>query len=58
MKADPSTRESLQAEAEVDPMEGEQTWPTESELLEAKGADADLSSFWNQSKLHLSEPQS
>lgn len=45
MKADPSARESLQAEAEVDPMEGEQTWPTESELLEAEGADADFSSF-------------
>lgn len=43
MKADPSTRESLQAEAEVDPMEGEQTWPTESELLEAEGADAETS---------------
>lgn len=38
MKADPSCRESLQAEAEVDPMDGEQTWPTESELLEAEGA--------------------
>ncbi|XP_047450999.1 pre-rRNA-processing protein TSR1 homolog [Mugil cephalus] len=38
MKADPSNRESLQAEAEVDPMEGEQTWPTESELLEAEEA--------------------
>ncbi|XP_068601560.1 pre-rRNA-processing protein TSR1 homolog isoform X1 [Brachionichthys hirsutus] len=38
MKADPSCRESLQAEAEVDPMEGEQTWPTESELLEAEEA--------------------
>uniref|UniRef100_A0A3Q2X8U9 Pre-rRNA-processing protein TSR1 homolog n=1 Tax=Hippocampus comes TaxID=109280 RepID=A0A3Q2X8U9_HIPCM len=38
MKADPSCRESLQAEAEVDPMDGEQTWPTESELLEAEEA--------------------
>ncbi|KAK5929527.1 hypothetical protein CgunFtcFv8_010752 [Champsocephalus gunnari] len=38
MKADPSSRESLQAEAEVDPMEGEQTWPTDSELLEAEEA--------------------
>ncbi|KAF3847572.1 hypothetical protein F7725_020600 [Dissostichus mawsoni] len=38
MKADPSCRESLQAEAEVDPMEGEQTWPTDSELLEAEEA--------------------
>ena len=37
MKADPARRESLQAEAEVDPMDGEQTWPTESELLEAEG---------------------
>lgn len=42
MKADPSSRESLQAEAEVDPMDGEQTWPTESELLEAEGAPADI----------------
>ncbi|TRY93455.1 hypothetical protein DNTS_005315, partial [Danionella cerebrum] len=38
MKADPEKRESLQAEAEVDPMEGEQTWPTEAELLEAEEA--------------------
>ncbi|XP_030600305.1 pre-rRNA-processing protein TSR1 homolog [Archocentrus centrarchus] len=38
MKADPDSRESLQAEAEVDPMDGEQTWPTESELLEAEEA--------------------
>uniref|UniRef100_A0AAV2J1V5 Pre-rRNA-processing protein TSR1 homolog n=1 Tax=Knipowitschia caucasica TaxID=637954 RepID=A0AAV2J1V5_KNICA len=36
MRADPSRRESLQAEAEVDPMDGEQTWPTEAELLEAE----------------------
>lgn len=41
MKADPSTRESLQAEADVDPMDGEQTWPTESELLQAEGAKTD-----------------
>ena len=41
MKADPSHRESLQAEAEVDPMDGEQTWPTESELLEAEGAETE-----------------
>ncbi|XP_061072091.1 pre-rRNA-processing protein TSR1 homolog [Conger conger] len=38
MEADPSLRESLQIEAEVDPMEGEQTWPTEAELLEAEEA--------------------
>lgn len=36
-KAEPSQRESLQTEAEVDPMDGEQTWPTESELQEAEG---------------------
>ncbi|MED6288825.1 hypothetical protein CHARACLAT_030245, partial [Characodon lateralis] len=38
MKADPSNRESLRGEAEVDPMDGEQTWPTEQELLEAEEA--------------------
>ncbi|XP_055052600.2 pre-rRNA-processing protein TSR1 homolog [Misgurnus anguillicaudatus] len=38
MKADPEERESLQAEAEVDPMDGEQTWPTEAELEEAEEA--------------------
>ncbi|KAG7321877.1 hypothetical protein KOW79_014735 [Hemibagrus wyckioides] len=38
MKSDPSQRESLQTEAEVDPMDGEQTWPTESELQEAEEA--------------------
>lgn len=37
MKSDPSQRESVQTEAEVDPMDGEQTWPTESELQEAEG---------------------
>ncbi|XP_067306704.1 pre-rRNA-processing protein TSR1 homolog [Pseudorasbora parva] len=36
MKADPEKRESLQAEADVDPMDGEQTWPTEAELEEAE----------------------
>ncbi|XP_016412492.1 pre-rRNA-processing protein TSR1 homolog [Sinocyclocheilus rhinocerous] len=38
MKADPEKRESLQVEAEVDPMDGEQTWPTEAELEEAEEA--------------------
>uniref|UniRef100_A0A667Y6C9 Pre-rRNA-processing protein TSR1 homolog n=1 Tax=Myripristis murdjan TaxID=586833 RepID=A0A667Y6C9_9TELE len=38
MKADLSRRESLQAEAEVDPMDGEQTWPTDTELQEAEEA--------------------
>ncbi|XP_046302905.1 pre-rRNA-processing protein TSR1 homolog isoform X2 [Marmota monax] len=36
MKADPDRQESLQTEVIPDPMEGEQTWPTEEELSEAK----------------------
>ncbi|XP_004857212.1 pre-rRNA-processing protein TSR1 homolog isoform X2 [Heterocephalus glaber] len=36
MKADPSRQESLQTEVIPDPMDGEQTWPTEDELSEAK----------------------
>ena len=36
-KANPAFQESLQAEVEPDPMEGEQTWPTEDELQEAEG---------------------
>ncbi|XP_004594101.2 pre-rRNA-processing protein TSR1 homolog [Ochotona princeps] len=35
MKADPEKQESLQTEVIPDPMEGEQTWPTEEELREA-----------------------
>lgn len=38
MKADPSLQESLQSEVVPDPMEGEQTWPTEEELKEAEDA--------------------
>ncbi|NXU15640.1 TSR1 protein, partial [Pardalotus punctatus] len=38
MKADPSKQESLQSEVVPDPMEGEQTWPTEEELQEAEDA--------------------
>ena len=34
---DPQQQESLQAEVIPDPMEGEQTWPTEEELAEAEG---------------------
>lgn len=37
MTADPSKQESLQVEVEPDPMDGEQTWPTEEELKEADG---------------------
>ncbi|XP_070558804.1 pre-rRNA-processing protein TSR1 homolog [Ptychodera flava] len=35
-RADPARQESLQAEVIPDPMEGEQTWPTEEELAEAE----------------------
>jgi len=35
-KADPNLQESLQSEAVVDPLEGEQTWPTDEEIAEAK----------------------
>ena len=31
-------QESLQSEVIPDPMEGEQTWPTDDELKEAEGA--------------------
>jgi len=34
--ADPELQTSLQSEVEPDPMEGEQTWPTEEELAEAE----------------------
>ncbi|KAJ6653116.1 hypothetical protein lerEdw1_010078 [Lerista edwardsae] len=36
MTADPSKQESLQVEVVPDPMDGEQTWPTEEELKEAE----------------------
>ncbi|XP_030078042.1 pre-rRNA-processing protein TSR1 homolog [Microcaecilia unicolor] len=36
MKADPRVQESLQSEVVPDPMEGEQTWPSEEELKEAE----------------------
>ncbi|KAM8976369.1 pre-rRNA-processing protein TSR1 homolog [Pelodytes ibericus] len=36
MKADVSAQESLQSEVIPDPMDGEQTWPTEEELKEAE----------------------
>jgi len=40
IKCDPSKQASLITEAEVDPMESEQTWPTEDELREADEAAA------------------
>ena len=36
--ADPKKQESLQSENEPDPMDAEQTWPTEEELAEAQGS--------------------
>ncbi|XP_067866919.1 pre-rRNA-processing protein TSR1 homolog isoform X1 [Heterodontus francisci] len=38
MKADSRKQESLESEVVPDPMEGEQTWPTDEELQEAKDA--------------------
>ncbi|NXA54121.1 TSR1 protein, partial [Nothocercus julius] len=38
MKADASKQESLQSEVVPDPMEGEQTWPTDEELQEAEAS--------------------
>ena len=35
--ADPNFQEGLVAENDIDPMEGEQTWPTAEELAEADG---------------------
>lgn len=43
MKADPKKQESLQSEVVPDPMEGEQTWPTEEELQEAEGEGSNTS---------------
>lgn len=37
-RADPAFQESLQSEVEPDPMEGEQTWPTDEEFRQAEGA--------------------
>lgn len=37
-RADPAFQQSLQSEVELDPMEGEQTWPTDEELRQAEGA--------------------
>uniref|UniRef100_A0A674D5V5 Pre-rRNA-processing protein TSR1 homolog n=1 Tax=Salmo trutta TaxID=8032 RepID=A0A674D5V5_SALTR len=48
MKADPARRESLQAEAEVDPMDGEQTWPTDTELLERAVTLTYMIDLWSQ----------
>ncbi|XP_043910314.1 pre-rRNA-processing protein TSR1 homolog isoform X2 [Protopterus annectens] len=38
MTADPTKQESLQTEVVPDPMEGEQTWPTEEELKEVESS--------------------
>lgn len=36
-RADPAKQTSLQAEVNIDPMEGEQTWPTAEEMQAAAG---------------------
>ena len=36
-RADPAFQQSLESEVEPDPMEGEQTWPTDEELRQAEG---------------------
>ena len=37
IECDPSKQQDVVAEAQVDPMEGEQTWPTEEEIRDAEG---------------------
>ena len=51
--ADPSKQETLVTEAEVDPMDAEQTWPTEEEIKQAEGpfSASLLSSFFTQFQL-------
>ncbi|KTG46435.1 hypothetical protein cypCar_00001128 [Cyprinus carpio] len=56
MKADPEKRESLQAEAEVDPMDGEQTWPTEAELEEAEVSSDCIAMLRQPIEMNTSDP--
>ena len=39
-KPDRTKQESLESEVVPDPMEGEQTWPTDEELREAMGIES------------------
>ena len=62
-KANPGRQESLQSENIPDPMEGEQTWPTEEELAEAEGNIKNrnlefhlLSHFWPYLRLIHDKP--
>lgn len=55
--ADPSKQVSLVSEAEVDPMEGEQTWPTEEELREADEAATLLAKEEEAAKLTKKVPK-
>ena len=64
-KANPGRQESLQSENIPDPMEGEQTWPTEEELAEAEGNIKNrnlefhlLSHFWPYLRLSHDKPVS
>ena len=52
-KCDPSKQSSLQREAEIDPMEGEQTWPTEEELAQAEGITHSSTQSRTHSLTHL-----
>ncbi|WAR01412.1 TSR1-like protein [Mya arenaria] len=42
VKPDPAKQEGLLTEAEIDPMEGEQTWPTEEELAQAEASQKQM----------------
>lgn len=53
-KADPRQQTSLQSEVIPDPMEGEQTWPTEEELADGKGDNSTVTlSFGERDSLIL-----
>lgn len=47
-RADVSQQESLDSEVVPDPMEGEQTWPTEEELMAAEGEKIYLRGYVNE----------
>ena len=50
-KADPGKQESLMSEVVPDPMEGEQTWPTEEELTQGQwGNKHGVVSLWRGNK--------
>ena len=57
-RADPAFQESLQSEVEPDPMEGEQTWPTDEELKQAEGVTPRHSITVQPLVWHVSNPKS